>query len=49
MEPIANTISLAEAPLPTKRTLRMRQNMPFQFIRFVAFNLKMIRIILGGH
>lgn len=49
MEPTANTISLTDAPLPTARTLRLRRNIFFQFFRFAAFNLKMIRIIAGGH
>lgn len=49
MEPIDNAISLTDAPLPTPRTLKLRQNVFYQFIRFAAFNLKMIRIIIGGH
>ena len=36
---------IADAPLPTGATLRMRQNLLFQFWRFVRINLKMLRII----
>ena len=33
--------SIAAAPLPTNRTLRMRRNVPFQLLRFAAINLRM--------
>lgn len=38
---------IADAPLPTRATLRRRQNVFFQFGRFVRINLKMLRIIYG--
>ncbi|SOX55275.1 hypothetical protein MAAFP003_3962 [Mycobacterium ahvazicum] len=38
---------IADAPLPTAATLRMRQNIFVQFWRFVRINLKMLRIIYG--
>ena len=38
---------IGDAPLPTRATLRMRQNLLFQFWRFVRINLKMLRIIYG--
>jgi hypothetical protein len=38
---------IGDAPLPTGATLRMRQNLLFQFWRFVGINLKMLRIIYG--
>lgn len=41
--------SIASAPLPTPSTLRMRQNVFYQLFRFVAINLKMIRVIARGH
>ncbi len=41
--------SIADAPLPTSATLRMRQNLFVQFWRFVSINLKMMRIIFSGH
>ncbi len=40
---------IADAPLPTRATLRMRQNLLVQFWRFVRINLKMMRIIFSGH
>ncbi len=40
---------IADAPLPTRATLRKRQNLLFQFWRFVRINLKMTRIIFSGH
>jgi hypothetical protein len=43
------THDLRTAPLPTARTLRMRQNLPYQAIRFVAFNLRILRMVLKGH
>lgn len=41
--------SIASAPLPTERTLRRRRNLLVQAVRFVAINLKMIRVIARGH
>ncbi|BBY38378.1 hypothetical protein MMAN_25120 [Mycobacterium mantenii] len=38
---------IADAPLPTHSTLRMRQNVFVQFGRFVRINLKMLRVIYG--
>ena len=38
---------IGDAPLPTRATLQMRQNLLFQFWRFVRINLKMLRIIYG--
>jgi hypothetical protein len=38
---------IADAPLPTPATLRMRQNVFAQFGRFIRINLKMLRIIYG--
>jgi hypothetical protein len=40
---------IADAPLPTRAKLRMRQNIPIQFWRFARINLKMMRIIFNGH
>ncbi len=40
---------IADAPLPTRARLRMRQNLLIQFWRFVRINLKMMRIIFNGH
>lgn len=41
--------AIASAPLPTERTLRRRRNVLVQVVRFVAINLKMIRVIARGH
>jgi len=41
--------SIAAAPLPTAKTLRARRSLPKQAIRFVAFNLKMLRMVAKGH
>lgn len=43
------TESIASAPLPTEKTLRMRKNLPYQVLRFLAINVKMIKIIARGH
>jgi hypothetical protein len=40
---------IADAPLPTRATLRKRQNLLIQFWRFARINLKMMRIIVNGH
>jgi hypothetical protein len=40
---------IAGAPLPTRATLRMRQNPLVQFWRFVRIDLRMMRIIYSGH
>lgn len=45
----ATTSSIASAPLPTARTLRLRSNVPYQLYRFAAINIKMIGVILKGH
>jgi hypothetical protein len=41
--------SIADAPLPTRAKLRMRQNLLVQGWRFASINLKMMRIIIHGH
>ncbi|WP_372592994.1 hypothetical protein [Actinotalea sp.] len=43
------TDSIAAAPLPTQKTLRRRSNLAFQLYRFLAINLKMVRVIVRGH
>jgi len=45
----AAAADIAAAPLPTPATLRHRRNVVYQFIRFIAINLKMIRVIGAGH
>lgn len=36
-------------PLPSKATSFWRRNVIWQFFRFVVLNLKIMRIIVGGH
>jgi hypothetical protein len=43
------TESIASAPLPTEKTLRRRRNLAYQAVRFLAINVKVIRIIARGH
>jgi hypothetical protein len=39
----------AYPPIPTKGTSRRRKNLIIQFVRFIVLNLKIMRIIVGGH
>jgi hypothetical protein len=39
----------AYPPFPTSATRGLRKNILFQFYRFIVLNLKMMRIIVGGH
>jgi hypothetical protein len=43
------TDSIAAAPLPTDATLKRRANLPYQLFRFLAINVKMMRVIARGH
>ena len=40
---------IAGAPMPTPATLSHRKNFFYQLVRFVAINLKMIRVIRSSH
>jgi len=40
---------LRTAPLPTAKTLKMRQNLPYQAYRFGVFNLRILQMVLKGH
>lgn len=42
-------VDLSKAPLPTRKTLRRRGNLPYQLIRFVSFNLRILRMVVKGH
>lgn len=42
-------VDLSAAPLPTAQTLKMRQSLPTQLVRFVAFNLRIVRLLISGH
>lgn len=45
-QPVAD---LSRAPLPTSQTLRLRRNLPYQATRFVAFNTRILRMVVSGH
>jgi hypothetical protein len=45
-QPVAD---LSSAPLPTTQTLRRRRNLAYQAVRFVAFNSRIMRMVLRGH
>lgn len=39
---------VSKAPLPTPETLRARRSLPYQLTRFVAFNARIMRLVLKG-
>ena len=43
------TLDLGTAPLPTDRTLRRRQSLPLQVYRFLAFGVRLVRMVLKRH
>lgn len=53
MQPAADgadpIVDLSKEPLPTARTLKMRQSLPFQFTRFLSFNSRIMRMVIKGH
>ncbi len=40
---------IAEAPLPTQATLKRRKNLFWQFLRFIAHNVRIMRMVIKGH
>ncbi|MBK8459979.1 MAG: hypothetical protein WAS07_04055 [Micropruina sp.] len=42
-------LDVSKAPLPTPKTLAQRQSLPFQFLRFLAFNVRIMRMVIRGH
>jgi hypothetical protein len=36
-------------PMPTKVTLFWRRFVPWQLIRFIVLNARIIKIVVGGH
>lgn len=40
-------VDLSAAPLPTAQTLRKRASVPAQLLRFVSFNIRIMRFVLG--
>jgi hypothetical protein len=45
---IENSADLTGAPLPTKKTLSQRKNLPLQIWRFFALNIRMVKMIMKG-
>ncbi len=45
-QPVAD---LSRAPLPSESTLRRRRSLPVQSLRFVAFNGRILRMVVRGH
>ncbi len=41
--------SIAQAPLPTERTVKSRTNLAVQAWRFAAINVRMVKMIRKGH
>jgi hypothetical protein len=37
------------APMPTKGTIFWRTFIPWQFVRFIVLNIKILKIVVGGH
>lgn len=48
-KPITPYTEESYPPLPTNGTRFWRNFVPWQAIRFVVLNLKIIRIVVGGH
>jgi hypothetical protein len=46
---VPDELASSTAPMPTKHTVRMRTNIPFQVVRFGIVNLKMLRMVLKSH
>jgi hypothetical protein len=40
---------IANAPLPTRRTLQTRRSLTYQLLRFALFNVRMLRMVGKGH
>ena len=40
-------VDLGAAPLPTKKTLKRRASVPAQLLRFVSYNVRIMRFVLG--
>ena len=43
------TKAIMASPLPTEATLANRHNPVYQFLRFIAINLKMMKVIGASH
>ncbi|MEJ2578286.1 MAG: hypothetical protein P8Z68_04230 [Kineosporiaceae bacterium] len=40
---------IQSSPMPTPRTLRGRYNIPYQLLRFLRLNFRMIAMVTKGH
>ncbi len=40
---------LSRAPLPTAKTLKRRQSIPVQMLRFISFDTRIMRMVIKGH
>jgi hypothetical protein len=47
--PHATDDQFAAVALPTPWTIRMRTFIPWQLVRFLVINLRMLRVIARGH
>ena len=48
--PDTSTVAdLTGAPMPTAKPLRERRSLPFQFTRFMAMNVRILRMAMKGH
>lgn len=48
-ETFGPALDLGSAPVPTERTLRRRQSLTLQSFRFVAFSVRLVRMVLKRH
>jgi hypothetical protein len=44
-----NDDRIATAPLPTKKLLRARKSLPFQLVRFLVLNIKILSMVHKAH
>lgn len=40
---------VSDAPMPSAKTLRKRKNVLWQFLRFIAFDLRIMGMVAKGH
>ena len=46
---VPDDLAGSQAPMPTARTIRQRNSLPVQAVRFSAVSLRMLRMILRSH
>ncbi|SEA24381.1 hypothetical protein SAMN02910418_01191 [Bowdeniella nasicola] len=49
MQPSPVIREYPDAPLPTKRTLRRRQNLAVQAVKFIGSSLNIMMMVIKGH